>query len=175
MGSNALPDIKGFAYKTMHRKENIPRIEDKPIMGLKSDKNFVCSNVVENVTSAPRKLNETSNYLAKKDYGAVPKYLSSRRNRIEDEYEYLRSMQLAENENKMQAKHLMTQEEANELRAALKAKWTHVNHDYQSLTHMKVDSIGLKRKKENCEKELIRIEKYLEKLTKQYVFVDYEA
>ena len=51
----------------------------------------------------------------------------------------------------------------------LRAKWYTVNKKYQEVTHMKVDSVGLKRKKETCEKELETIEKYLDKLTKKHV------
>jgi len=35
-----------------------------------------------------------------------------------------------------------------------------------------LDTIGLKRKKEECEKELAQIEKDLAKLNKGYIFVD---
>ena len=74
MGSNALPPLNAFCYKTMYRREQLPKFHDKPIMGLKSNKNFICSNVVENVTTAPKKLPAETNYLPKNDYGQVPKY-----------------------------------------------------------------------------------------------------
>jgi hypothetical protein len=32
--------------------------------------------------------------------------------------------------------------------------------------------LGIKNKKENCEKELSQLEKDIEKLTKNYIFVD---
>jgi len=44
---------------------------------------------------------------------------------------------------------------------------------YQSITHIStVDSQGLKRKKERCERELRELEKDMEKINKNYVFVD---
>jgi len=45
-------------------------------MGLVSDKNFIVSNAVENILAAP-KLPASGNkdYLKKKNYGKVPKYL----------------------------------------------------------------------------------------------------
>jgi len=59
------------------------------------------------------------------------------------------------------------------LRDGLKAKWETVNKEYQTITHLrKIDTVGLKRKKENCEKELGQLEKDIERLNKQYVFVD---
>ena len=172
MGSNAQPDINAFAYKTINRKTPIPRFEDKPIMGQTSKKNYVTSNIVENVTSAPLKLNETTNYLEKKDYGIKPNYLVKRKQRIDDEYEYLRQLQLEDDEKKMEKKVLLTISEAQELRDALNKKWDFVSKEYQSITHMKVDTIGLKRKKEECENMLAKQERDLKVLNKCYVFVD---
>ena len=172
MGSNALPDINAFAYRTMQRKEPIPKFEDKPVMGLTSEKNYVTSNIVENVTTAPKKLKETKNYIGKKDYGKVPAYLMERSNRIADEYEYLRHMQLADEDNKMASKQLMSLDEAQELRDALQKKWDFVNKQYQEIAHMKVDTIGQKRKKEDCEKQLERLEQDIKKLNKAYIFID---
>jgi thymidylate synthase ThyX len=72
-------------------------------------------------------------------------------------------------------KHCMSEEEVKELRQALKKKWEEINKVYQSITHIsKVDTIGLKRKKETCEKEMAEIEKDIKKLNKLYVFVEAE-
>lgn len=38
-------------YYSESRKEAIPKKSDKPIMGLKSDKNFIVSNAVDNITA----------------------------------------------------------------------------------------------------------------------------
>ena len=141
-------------------------------MGLISEKNYVTSNIVENVTCAPKKLKQTKNYIGKRDYGKAPTYLIDRKNRVDDEYEYLRHMQLADDENKMAAKQLMTLEEAQELRDSLQKKWDFVNKQYQEITHMKVDTIGQKRKKEDCEKQLANLEKDVKTLNKAYIFVD---
>jgi len=58
------------------KKVAVPKINEKPIMGLVSDKNFIVSNAVENILAAP-KLPGSSNkdYLKKKNYGKVPRYL----------------------------------------------------------------------------------------------------
>jgi hypothetical protein len=104
MGSNTLPQIQSFAYKTQQRREVIPKFNEKPIMGLKSDKNFIVSNVVENVTSAPKKLREEVSWVTKKNYGSIPNYLADRKTRITDEYEYLRNLQRDDEENRQQSK-----------------------------------------------------------------------
>jgi hypothetical protein len=67
----------------------------------------------------------------------------------------------------------MQDEERKELIAALKAKWEVIHKDYQQITHIKkMDTIGKKRRKENCEKELAQIEQDIAKLSKNYIFVD---
>jgi hypothetical protein len=41
------------------------------------------------------------------------------------------------------------------------------------LTHKsKLDTLGIKNKKESCEKELQQLEKDIEKLSKNFIFVD---
>lgn len=67
----------------------------------------------------------------------------------------------------------MNDAEKEELIAALKKKWEVVHKDYQTLTHKgKLDTLGLKNKKESCEKELMQLEKDISKLSKNFIFVD---
>jgi len=48
-----------------------------------------------------------------------------------------------------------------------------VHKEYQTLTHKgKLDTMGIKNKKESCERELQQLEKDIEKLSKNYIFVD---
>ena len=58
------------------KKVNVPKMDEKPIMGLVSDKNFIVSNAVENILAAPQMAGNTDkDYLKKNNYGRVPKYL----------------------------------------------------------------------------------------------------
>lgn len=61
--------------KKMYRKPPIVGKDDKPIMGLKSNKNFIVSNAVENILAPPKTIPLTKNYRGKRDYGRVPDYL----------------------------------------------------------------------------------------------------
>jgi len=75
-----------------------------------------------------------------------------------------------------QTRFILPDEERKELIAALKKKWEIVHKEYQQITHVqKMDTIGLRSKKENCEKELHQLEKDIEKLSKNYIFVDTTA
>jgi len=49
-------------------------------MGLKSSKNYIVSNAVENILSAPKLMRTDENWMTKKDFGRCPDYL----NRIKD-------------------------------------------------------------------------------------------
>ena len=61
MGSNQLPEgiyfyqkiVKPYKYEASF-KEPVPKKDEKPIHGLKSNKNFIVANAVENILSAPK-------------------------------------------------------------------------------------------------------------------------
>jgi len=67
----------------------------------------------------------------------------------------------------------MDDNEKQELIAALKKKWEVVHKEYQTLTHKnKLDTLGLKNKYEACERELNQLEKDIQMISKNYIFVD---
>lgn len=76
----------------------------------------------------------------------------------------------------MLCRFLLPDDERQELIEALKKKWEIVHREYQTLTHKgKLDTLGIKNKKESCEKELAQLEKDIAKLTKNFIFVDTTA
>ena len=143
------------------KKVPVPLRSEKPIMGLVSDKNFIVSNAVENILAAPNlPANKNKDYLKKKNYGKVPKYLQTIKNEIEDEYQLVREMQIEDEAEMDRQKFLMNEDEKQELIAALKKKWEVTHKEYQTLTHKnKLDTLGLKEKYERCERELNQLEK----------------
>lgn len=111
--------------------------------------------------------------MKKKTYGKVPQYMQKIKKEIEDEYQLVREMQIEEENERDKQKFLMSDEERKELIAALKKKWEIVHKEYQEITHIqKIDTIGKKKKKETCEKELAQLEKDIQKLSKNFIFVD---
>lgn len=156
------------------KKVPVPKRDEKPIMGLVSDKNFIVSNAVENILAAPNlPVNKDKDFLKKKNYGKVPKYLQTIKKEIEDEYELVREMQIEEEADMDRQKFLMDDAEKQELIAALKKKWEVVHKEYQTLTHKnKLDTLGLKEKYERHERELNQLEKDIKQLSKNYIFVD---
>ena len=152
----------------------VPLKDEKPIMGLVSDKNFIVSNAVENILAAPNlPVNKDKDFLKKKNYGRVPKYLQTIKKEIEDEYQLVREMQIEEEADMDRQKFLMDESEKQELISALKKKWEVKHREYQTLTHKnKLDTLGLKEKYERCERELNQLEKDIKLLDKNYIFVD---
>ena len=143
------------------KKVPVPLKAEKPIMGLVSDKNFIVSNAVENILAAPNlPANKNKDFLKKKNYGKVPRYLQTIKNEIEDEYQLVREMQIEDEAEMDRQKFLMNDDEKHELITALKKKWEVTHKEYQTLTHKnKLDTLGLKEKYERCERELNQLEK----------------
>ena len=113
------------------KKVAVPKIDEKPIMGLVSDKNFIVSNAVENILAAPKLPgSQNKEYLKKKNYGKVPKYLQTIKKEIEDEYQLVREMQIEDEAELDRQKFLMNDEEKQELIAALKKKWEVTHKEY---------------------------------------------
>lgn len=160
--------------KKEKKRPPVPKKDEKPIMGLTSDKNFIVANAVENILAAPKvKENSKKDYTKKKDYGKTPKYLQKIKKEIDQEYELVREMQMEDEQQKDRDKFLLPDDEREELIAALKKKWEVVHKTYQEITHVqKIDTVGLRRKKETCEQELKQLEKDIEKLSKKFIFVD---
>jgi len=78
-------------------KVSVPKMNEKPIQGLVSDKNFIVANAVENILAAPKLPgNKDKDFLKKGNYGKTPKYLTTIKNEIEDEYNLVREMQIEE-------------------------------------------------------------------------------
>lgn len=71
----------------------MPKKDERPIHGLVSDKNFIVANAVEAILSAPKVAEkQDKDYLKKKNFGKVPKYVNKIKQEIEDEYNMVREM-----------------------------------------------------------------------------------
>ena len=90
--------------KKMYRKPPVVSKDDQPIMGLKSNKNFIVSNAVENILAPPKTIPQSKPYTSKKDYGKVPKYLRQIKENIQTEYQTIKQMQQMEDEMRTREK-----------------------------------------------------------------------
>jgi hypothetical protein len=160
-----------FAYPD-GRKPSVPSMEQKPVMGLRTTKNFITANAVEAILQVPQGITEMeADYLSKADYGKVPEYLSQVKEEIRRENEmidaYVAEMgriQDGDDDDSAQME-LMSDQERAEVLASLKRKWDSVNAKYQKMTHLvKLDTTGKIQRKEALEKELNQLEADIEKL-----------
>ena len=141
----------------------MPRRDDKPVMGLRTSKNFITANAVEAILSVPQMPQSSSvDYLGKEDYGKVPEYLNQVREEIRRENdmidEYVRK-QLGEEEAAPEEFLEMDEEDREELINKLKTKWDAVNEKYQKTCHrVSFESRGDINRKESQEAELKRLE-----------------
>lgn len=55
MGNEDLPAIRKFSYDHHHKKDPVPCHKDKPIMGQRSNRNFIITNAVENILSTAKR------------------------------------------------------------------------------------------------------------------------
>jgi hypothetical protein len=70
------PTLKKFTYTDDFKRAAVPKKDEKPIMGLVSDKNYIVANAVENILAAPKlPVNPDRDYLKKKNFGKVPQYI----------------------------------------------------------------------------------------------------
>jgi hypothetical protein len=150
---------KGHQYKTLPqaekmrstseiKKPQVPTLQDKPIMGLKSDKNFITANAVDVILMVPKKKTvEKTSYLNKKDYGKVPEYMNTVKNRIENEYKTIREMQIRTDEEEAKKKKVLVEDEVNTLREGLTKKLQMLKMKYGEITHKKsYDTLVMLRK-----------------------------
>lgn len=87
-----MPPIRNFSYDCSHKKPAVPSVHEKPVLGLKSGKDFIVSNAIENILSTAKKAAEPTDYLSKKDFGKVPFYLNRIKDSIQQEYKMIQTL-----------------------------------------------------------------------------------
>jgi len=170
-----LPTPQKFAYKP-YVKPKLDTVNTRPPPHTREKVNFIIDNAVKAIMSMPIKMvTKKDNPLTRPDYGKPPKYLEQVKEQVRLEKEYVRSMieqkKKITEEKKMKTR-LMGKDERDQLLVDLKIKWQDVNEKYQGMTHLvRLDTIGKVRRKEQHENELAMLERSIEKLSKQNVFI----
>merc|ERR1711939_1201105 len=98
-GEAAMPTVRNPAALGVERRQftkekpPVPRRDEKPVMGLVSQKNYITANAVDNILAVPKKpVSSDVNYLQKQDYGQVPQYLGRVKQQIQEEYRMIEEM-----------------------------------------------------------------------------------
>lgn len=149
----------------------MPPAAEKPIMGITTTKNFITANAVEAILQAPKRPPvKELNYMKKEDFGKIPAYLTQVKEEVKRENEMIEryvKQQMGQVERTPETFEELTEDERSDLIDQLKARWDHVNANYQKITHLvKLDSTGQKRRKEQLETELEQLEHDIERLSR---------
>jgi hypothetical protein len=152
------------------RKPAVPRRGERPVHGLKSEKNFVVANAVENILAVPKRAEPTEpDYLRKADFGKVPAYLAEVKKELEAEKEFVDQMLAEQDAVDGPRMRELSEDERDTLLLQLKEKWGAVNEKYQRMTFKKISTsnstAGAIRRKEECETMLSQLEKDIERLS----------
>jgi len=153
------------------KKPVVPTREDKPIMGLKTEKNFVVSNAVECILSVPKKrIVEPTSAVSKTTYGQVPKYIQKANSELKELYE---ANAVAEKNNQIPKEEnlrKLSEAEVSQLLTGLKRRWEEVNKAFQTMSFSMETSTQIHRKDE-LEREMKILEDAMKKLDKRFLFV----
>ncbi|KAH9597023.1 Enkurin domain [Trypanosoma melophagium] len=160
------------AKDVVKRKDDIPNRYDKPIMGLKTDKNYVVANAVENVLAIPTKCVPPPQNRAvdRADFGKVPAYLEDIKTEIEERHALVQRLQAAQREEQERWSQLSSKE-LEQLRQGLQSRWDFLNSEYQSRGFSKLQTPSQKAHHEAIGKELNAVEFVMQKLSRAHVFV----
>ena len=165
------------------KRARVPRRHERPVTGLKSGKNFVVANAVENILRAPAaRFDPEIRYVDKEDYGQVPEYLGQVKQDIAAEKEMLREMfeeqrameQMREYEERGEAPPAepLPEEERKELLRQLKQRWFEANKSYQKMAHIvNLDTQSMVDKKTRLEKNLDEFEQAIKTLSKSNIVI----
>ena len=82
-GTDSLNLVRNFSYDCRHKKDSVPKVNERPVHGLKSNKNFIVTNAIENILSAAKKSEEAEDWTKKKDYGQIPHYINKIKENIQ--------------------------------------------------------------------------------------------
>mmetsp|Transcript_24974 Transcript_24974/g.63006 ORF Transcript_24974/g.63006 Transcript_24974/m.63006 type:complete len:235 (-) Transcript_24974:358-1062(-) len=179
-GQSAVPTLRNpvavgvTRRNTAPMKAGVPNRNDKPVMGLVSQKNFVTANAVDNILAVPKRpISNEINYLQKADYGQVPQYIDRVKQQITEEYRMIEELQQNAQPQNENAIEMLTEGERDALLAGLKTNWERVNKEYQTLSFT-LDTPAKKQRKEAYESQLEEIENDIKKLSKKFVFVHHD-
>merc|ERR1711939_1053105 len=162
-GEAAMPTVRNPAALGVERRQltkekpPVPRRDEKPVMGLVSQKNYITANAVDNILAVPKKpVSNEVNYLQKQDYGQVPQYLGRVKQQIQEEYRMIEEMTQSNQPQDEDEIEMLTDAEREKLLDGLKANWAQINKEYQTLSFT-LDTPAKKKRKEEYEAQLEQV------------------
>lgn len=153
-------------------KPNVPLRNERPVMGLKTDKNFVIANAVENTMAVPTKAAPPQQPLAtdREDFGKVPQYINEIKQDLNARKQLIAEMASADAAFRERWSELPAGELV-QLRDGLQRRWDALNKEYQSKGFSNMETPSQRARQELLEKQLVAVEFAMQKLSRQHVYV----
>ncbi|KAL8164732.1 UNVERIFIED_CONTAM: hypothetical protein K2H54_003553 [Gekko kuhli] len=151
----------------------MPQRMERPIMGLRSRKNFITANAAEAILLVPKKplracvdvrkgdkflidhSGLVQKYLKKKDFGAVPKYLAKRKEEAQRAKE--ESDKRIKETLRRRGPKRVSKEEREDLLEGLKKNWEEINQAFQSMS-VAVETVPRRLYREKLETQMKQLE-----------------
>ena len=172
------PPVEKFKSDEEVKKPAIINVKEKPIMGLKSQKNYVTANAIDNILMEPRKRKipnekDLDYFLTKKDYGRIPNYLKRARSANQRNLDEKLRVQNENERYRNKMKKVLDNNELQLLREGLIKKLDDLQKQYGKISHRnKFDTLVSKNYKESLEREMEQVKKDLDSISKDIVTVD---
>ena len=150
-----LPQPQQFV-RDESRKPGVPQRDDKPIYGLKTSKNYVTANAVENILQAPQRLPDSqARFVDKEDFGKVPEYLQRIKQERKEEDDFIAHIQEVRKEQT--GMKILPEGERLKILGGLKDRWTELNKQYIQDTSVVISTERARLRKENLEAQLTQV------------------
>lgn len=164
--------FKKSEYNHNKSKPDVPLRSERPVMGMKTDKNFVVANAVENTMAVPTKAAPAPQPRAtdREDFGKVPQYISEIKQDLNARKQLIADMTSADTAFKERWSALSAAELA-QLRDGLQRRWDLLNKEYQSKGFSNMETPSQRARQELVEKQLVAVEFAMQKLGRQHVYV----
>jgi len=176
----ALPEpSQATTSKKQSRKPKVPTRYEQNKVAEKTEKDFIKTNAIENITSVPRKptakycdtkFGNTNDlltsglvprYTMKEDFGKLPQYLVARNQEVRQAQE--RYDEYVAEELRARALEQIGTEQRAELLRGLKAKWDDLHQQFQGLSVV-TDTAPKKNRKERMEAQMSQLERDIDLL-----------
>lgn len=182
-GAKPLPPVATFhrSQESTPKRTPVPAVADKPVMGLMTEKNFVHSNAVDVICSAPKRQGHANpRAVDLPEFGRVPSYLQSVKQQVDAEKsaaESYRAQEVADTASsaQQQLSRQLPEEERVGLLDKLRSRYDEKHRAFQALPFSRAQDQNFIVKKEAMERELKEMEAAIEKLSKKVVVVYYDA
>lgn len=174
-----LPEPVQKSEKKPSRKPSVPRRNEQNKVAAKTEKDFIKTNAIENITSVPRKPKAqycdtntghkndlltsglVPRYTMKADFGKLPQYLVARNQEVRAAQE--RYDEYVAEELRARALEQIGTEQRAELLRGLKAKWDDLHQQFQGLSVV-TDTAPKKNRKERMEAQMSQLERDIDLL-----------